>query len=106
MSCTVIAGMELKFPDDEAKKNLVWKPIVIPQNDYDIFPAFDQSSRNQRAALKDLGMFYFRNKRVDLLYHIPFMAKMQIILEAMRLQPKIDKQFEKFIKQIESEQKQ
>ena len=103
MSTSVIAGMELRYPDDEDRKNAVCKPIVVPQLDSDLFLAFDVSSHNQRAAMKELGMMFFSNKRVDPLYHLSFFTKIRFMATLMRKQAKVDKQFEKYIKQIEAQ---
>ena len=105
MSTTIIAGMELKYPNDEAKKNAVCRPIVIPQEDSDYFLSFKVNNDNQKTASKELGFSYMM-KRCNPIYHLPFFTKIKLIFWVVRNDAKISGRFDMYAKQIEEENKE
>ena len=78
-STTIIAACELKYPDDEEKKNSICHPIVVPQNPEDYFTSFQKNSQTQKAAIKDLGFRRLNKNRCDILHHISFFHKIKLI---------------------------
>ena len=55
MSTRIIAGMELKCPDDQDRKNAVCRAYKVPQNPQDYFTSFLANSECQEAATAELG---------------------------------------------------
>ena len=52
---TIIARVELKFPDDEDKKNSICKPMDVPQIPQEFFTSARTNNEVQAAAIKALG---------------------------------------------------
>ena len=104
-STTIIAACELKYPDDEEKKNSICHPIVVPQNPEDYFTSFQKNSQTQKAAIKDLGFRRLNKNRCDILHHVPFFDKFKLILYMRSRQAKLEKRIDMFCEQIENETK-
>ena len=47
--------MELKYPDDQDRKNAVCRAYKVPQNPQDYFTSFLANSECQEAATAELG---------------------------------------------------
>ena len=71
MTTRIITGMELKYPDDEEKKNSVCRPMKVAQNPEDYFSCFLAHTSCQAAATAELGVWHMSSTRVNLLHAPP-----------------------------------
>ena len=103
MSVTIIARVELKYPDDEEKKNAICKPMVIPQIPEDYFTSFQTNSQVQNAASKALGSGALFNIRSNTFAHVGFLTKWRTILTIIFKRARIDTKIDMCVEQIEKE---
>ena len=101
MSVTIIAGVELKFPDDEDKKNSICKPMDVPQVPEEFFTSSKTNNEVQKAAIPVLGFSTLFNKRCNIFAHIGFFAKWRFLLYAYWNREKFDKKINMCVEQIE-----
>jgi len=106
MSTTIIAAMELKYPDgEEKKKNDVCKPIPIPCYPEDAFLAFRISNQTQKAASKEIGFGKLMVK-ANQISHLTFFNKLKFFLMFFKVTAKFNSRLDKYTEQIEVERKE
>ena len=103
MSTTIIAGVELKFPDDEEKKNSICKPMDVPQIPQEFFTSAKTNNEVQTAASKALGFRTLFGKRCNPFAHLGFFVKWRFIIYAIMNRTKIDAKIDMCLEQIEKE---
>ena len=80
ISANIIAGMELKFPDDEEKKNSVCHVLKAPQMPQDFFTNFQTEGLTSKASIESLGFRFERQRRSSGLYHMRFFDMLKVML--------------------------
>ena len=103
MSMTIIAGVELKFPDDEDKKNSICKPMDVPQIPEEFFTSAKTNNEVQAAATKALGFRTLFSKRCNPFAHIGFFPKWRFLIYAIMNRTKLDAKIDMCLEQIEKE---
>ena len=61
--------MELRYPDDEEKKNSVCLPLDAPETPEDYFVAAQINNRVEDLINKELGLFWQRGRRCYDVHH-------------------------------------
>ena len=61
--------MELKYPDDEEKKNSVCLPMIIPETSEEYFLAARTDTKVQDLLKSELGFLWMRSRRCYDVYH-------------------------------------
>ena len=105
MTTRIITGMELKYPDDEDKKNSVCRPMKVAQNPEDYFSCFLAHTSCQAAATQELGVWHMSSTRVNLLHHLPWTTQLKIIYLFVVNLPSIFRRLRMLVEQIENENK-
>ena len=80
ISANIIAGMELKFPDDEEKKNSVCHVLKAPQMPQDFFTNFQTEGLTSKASIESLCFRFERQRRSSGLYHMRFFDMLKVML--------------------------
>ena len=62
--------MELKYPDDEKKKNSVCVSLDIPETTEDYFIAAQSQNRVEEQVRSELGLGWMRSRRCFDIYHL------------------------------------
>jgi len=101
MSTTVIAAMEIKYPDNEEYKNTVCQTIPVPQLPEDYFRAFRIHNIVNNAAIKEFGARYFLKRRCNVLHHISIFQTMKMIWKARTILPQMERKFDLWFKEEE-----
>jgi len=105
MSTTIIAAMELKYPDgEEKKKNDVCKTLPVSFNPEDFFISSSISNKTQRAAITELG-FGKLLVRANSIYHLSFFNKIKLGLRLYWIGAKLNSRLDMFTEQIEKDRK-
>lgn len=99
----ITAGVELKFPNDEEKKNSICKPMDVAQIPEHFFTSTKQNNDVQSAATKALGFGAIFNIRSNIFAHIGFIAKWKSLIWVMMNQARIDRKINMCVEQIEKE---
>ena len=68
-STSAIAAMELKYPDDEEKKNSVCIPLTVARTPEDYFLATQSASKVESLLGAELGLWWMRSRRCYYLHH-------------------------------------
>lgn len=66
---SAIVGMELKYPDDEKKKNSVCISLDIPETPEDYFIAAQSQNKVEEQVRTELGMIWMRSRRCFDIHH-------------------------------------
>ena len=67
---SVIVAMELKYPDDEKKKNSVCIALDIPDTPESYFLAAQSQNKVEEQVRSELGLLWMRNRRCFDIYHL------------------------------------
>ena len=97
----IIAGVELKFPNDEEKKNSICKPMDVAQIPEHFFTSAQQNNDVQSAAVKALGFGAVFNIRSNIFAHVGFITKWRVLTWVMWNQARIDRKQQMCVEQIE-----
>ena len=83
ISANIIAALELKFPDDEEKKNSVCFVLTPPQLPEDLFKTIRVDGLTRDAAMKTLGLWWEKQRRSSGLHHVTFLelVKMMFVVK-------------------------
>ena len=100
---TIIAGVELKFPDDEDIKNSICKPMDVPQIPQEFFTSAKTNNEVQAAAIKALGFSTLFNIRCNPIAHVGFFTKWRFLIYAFINKTKMDEKIDMCLEQIEKE---
>ena len=101
MSMAITAGAELKFPNDEDKKNSICKPIDVAQIPEHFFTSAKQNNETQAAAIKALGYGAVFNIRANIFAHVGFITKWRILIWVLMKRSQIDRKTDMCVEQIE-----
>ena len=82
LSSSIIAALEVMFPEDEERKNQICSPLNPPQNNKDWFKISSISNNNSNKIGEVLGFRWIRSSRTHLLYHLSF-SQMARIMPAL-----------------------
>ena len=99
----VIAGVELKFANDEDKKNSICKPMDVAQVPEHFFTSTKQNNDVQNAATKALGFGKVFNIRSNIFAHVGFIVKWKTLIWIMMNQARIESKINMCVDQIEKE---
>ena len=99
----IIAGVELKFPNDEEKKNSICKPMDVAQIPEHFFTSAKQNNDVQSAAIKALGFGAVFNIRSNIFAHVGFITKWKLLTYIMLKQGRIERRQQMCVEQIEKE---
>ena len=102
-SFTIIAKAELKYPEDEDKKNSICQPIIIPQSTEEFFLGFKTNITTMKATLKEFGFWGMRNNKADFFQHLSFLQKCKLLHFHLSKFDKLCKTIDMFCDQINSE---
>ena len=105
MSMAITAGAELKFPNDEDKKNSICKPIDVAQIPEHFFTSAKQNNETQAAAIKALGFGAVFNIRANIFAHVGFITKWRILIWVLMKRSQIDRKTDMCVEQIEKKAK-
>ena len=94
ISANVIAAMELKFPNDEEKKNSVCNVLTPPQMPEDFFSNMYTDNVTNGAVMATLGFRWERQRRSSVLYHVQ-------VFDLIKLIYKMGKKKELLMKKLE-----
>ena len=100
-SMAITAGVELKFPNDEEKKNSICKPIDVAQIPEHFFTSAKQNNEVQAAAIKALGSGAVFNIRANIFAHVGFIAKWKTLIWVLLNRSQIDRKTDMCVEQIE-----
>jgi len=99
ISGNIIAAMELKFPEDEERKNSVCTVLTAPQMPEDIWTNFQVNSKTGKIAVETLGFMFLRSRRSSPMYHLKFFDLLKTFYCMKNLGEAMDKKVECYIKQ-------
>ena len=102
-SFTIIAKAELKYPDDEDKKNSICHPIIIPQSTEDFWPSFRTNITTVQAAFKEFGLWGLRKNKADVFWHLSFLQKFKLMIFNLSKLDKLTKTLDMFCDQIKND---
>ena len=102
-SFTIIAKAELKYPNDEEKKNSICHPIIIPQSTEEFFLSFQTNISTMNATFKEFGLWGMRKNKADVLNHLSFLQKLKLSHFFLSSFDKLGKTIDMFCDQINSE---
>ena len=97
--------MELKYPEDEEKKNSICVPFDIPQTNTDYFIAGDSQNKVEEAVNKEFGLFWMRSRRCYNQHHLSVSQMMSffwLLFTKGDVVKKINKKYEMCAKQIQN----
>jgi len=86
ISANIIAALELKFPDDEEKKNSICFVLTPPQMPEDYFKMFQVDALTSQAAIKALGFRWEKQRRSSALHHIKFLELVKMMFAIKKRQ--------------------
>merc|ERR1711944_124982 len=89
-SGAMVAAMELKFPEDEDRKNLACTPINAPQLPAQWFELQYLSNINTEKIGKELGLKWMRRSRLSPLHHISIFPFIKLMIFMIRNKDKIN----------------
>ena len=69
-STSVIAAMELKYPDDEEKKNSVCLSLDLPETSEDFFLTTQINNKVEDLLGSELGLVWMRSRRCFDVHHL------------------------------------
>lgn len=79
ISANIIAAMELKFPNDEEKKNSVCTVLTAPQMPEDFISNMYTDNLTNAAVIATLGFRWERQRRSSILHHIQVFDLIKLI---------------------------
>ena len=97
--------MELKYPEDEEKKNSICVPFDIPQTNTDYFIAGDSQNKVEEAVNKEFGLFWMRSRRCYIQHQLSVSQMMSffwLLFTKGDVVKKINKKYEMCAKQIQN----
>merc|ERR1711974_98996 len=94
MSTTIIAALEIKYPDNEQHKNSLCQAIPIPQMPEDYLKALQVNNDVNKAVMKELGMRYFLKRRCFIFHHVSFLEMIKTLWKLRRMGPEMERKFE------------
>ena len=94
LSANIIAAMELKYPEDEEKKNSVCHVLTAPQMPEDFAPNFHVNNLTNKAAIEELGLMWQRKRRSSSLYHVAFFDLIKLMYNGVKTQEALMKKLE------------
>ena len=101
-STSAIAAMELKYPDDEEKKNAVCNPLTVSQIPEDYFLATQSQTKVESLLGAELGLLWMRSRRCYYLHHFTLTQLVHFVwLVATKLE-KMKKKIDKCVEQIQN----
>lgn len=98
-SSNIIAAMELKFPDDEEKKNTVCQPMPAPQMPEDFFSGFHINNVCNKSIMEILGFNFQKKRRSFFPHHIQFFDMIKLMYAASKRQEPFNKKLEFLMKE-------
>ena len=78
-SACVIAGLELKFPDSEEKKNSILTIKWPPQMPVDLFNVVRVSGKANLELIQALGLGFQTNRRLFYFAHLGYIELMKVM---------------------------
>ena len=94
--------MELKYPDNEEKKNSVCISFDIPQTASDYFIAANTQNKSEAAITKELGLIWMRSRRCYNPYHLSLRQMGSFLWMVFTKGETLNKKIEMCAKQIEN----
>eukprot|EP00092_Neocalanus_flemingeri_P030778 GFUD01033429.1.p1 GENE.GFUD01033429.1~~GFUD01033429.1.p1 ORF type:complete len:486 (-),score=94.83 GFUD01033429.1:107-1420(-) len=94
MSANIIALMELKFPEDEEKKNSVCTVLTAPQMPQDFFTNWHVNELTNNASIGALGFRYQRQRRSFGMYHVGIFGLIKLLYNVSTRQEAVGKKVE------------
>ena len=101
-SSSAIAAMELKYPDNEEKKNSVCIPFDTPQTSGDYFLAAHSQNNVEALVTKELGMIWMRSRRCYNQYHLSVRQMVSFLWLVLTRGEAVKEKYEMCIKQIQN----
>ena len=92
--------MELKYPDDEEKKNSICISFNIPETAKDYFISAQAQNKVEALATKELGLVWMRSRRCNDLHHLPLRQMVSFLWILYTKGQKVDKKFDMCVNQI------
>ena len=94
--------MELKYPDDEEKKNSVCIPLTVARTPEDYFLATQSQTKVESLLGAELGLWWMRSRRCYYLHHFSLTQLLHFLwLVATKLE-KMKKKIDKCVQQIQN----
>ena len=101
-STSAIAAMELKYPDDEDKKNSVCISLTVSRTPEDYFLAAQSQSLVESLLGAELGLLWMRSRRCYYVHHLSLTQMVHFLwLAATKLGP-MKKKIDMCVQQIQS----
>jgi len=103
LSANIIAALELKYPNEEEKKNEVCVVLKAPQMPEDLILNFYTDGRTNEAEMKLLGFNWERKRRASGLHHVKLLDLLKMIFLMMKRKDRLKKKWEMLL--VEREEK-
>ena len=101
-STSAITAMELKYPDDEEKKNSVCISLTVSRTPEDYFVATQSQSKVESLLGAELGLLWMRRRRCYYVHHLTLTQIVHFIwLIATKLEP-MKKKIDMCVEQIQN----
>ena len=94
ISASIIAALELKYPDDEEKKNGVCTVLTPPQMPEDFVANSYVDNKTIDATLTVLGFNWERQRRSSLMHHVPLFDLLKLVFYMWTKKKLLVKKFE------------
>ena len=78
-NASVIAALELKFPEDEKKKNATCTILIPPQMPMDFFRLFSTHNKTEKAVISALGFRFLSARRVFNYKHLGYIEFLKVM---------------------------
>ena len=100
-STSAIAAMELKYPDDEEKKNSVCIPLTVSRTPEDYFLATQSQSKVESLIGSELGLWWMRSRRCYYLHHFSFTQLLHFVWLVATKLDKMKRKIDMCVEQIQ-----
>ena len=99
ISANIIAALELKYPNDEEKKNSICVVLDVPQMPIDFIKNMYTDSKTSEAAIKDLGFRWSRKRRNSVFHHLQLLDLIKLMVKMGKKRNDLRQKLELLMKQ-------